>query len=69
MFGFCFAEGPIERWEDMDTINTPKFAALFHGLLARGVYWWPKPTGVSLLLFSMLCADSGIYQEEQRLPA
>ena len=49
MVGFCFAEGPIERWEDMDTINTPKFAALFHGLLQRGIYWWPKPTGVRFL--------------------
>ncbi|MGC8761554.1 MAG: glutamate-1-semialdehyde 2,1-aminomutase [Bryobacteraceae bacterium] len=42
MFTFFFTSGPVDSWEDAATSNTEKYAAFFHHLLDRGVYFPPS---------------------------
>ncbi|MCX7605055.1 MAG: aspartate aminotransferase family protein, partial [Bryobacteraceae bacterium] len=42
MFTFFFTDRPVRSWEDAATCNTERYAAFFHHLLERGVYFPPS---------------------------
>ncbi|GIU72994.1 MAG: glutamate-1-semialdehyde 2,1-aminomutase [Bryobacteraceae bacterium] len=42
MFTFFFTGRPVQSWEDAATSDTEKYAAFFHHLLERGVYFPPS---------------------------
>lgn len=42
MFTFFFCDGPVESWDDAAKADTTRFAAFFHHLLERGVYFPPS---------------------------
>lgn len=42
MFCFFFNEGPVTDWETASTSNLKQFAAFFHAMLERGVYFPPS---------------------------
>lgn len=43
MFGFFFADNPVNNFEDSKASNQKIFASFFHGMLERGVYLAPSP--------------------------
>jgi glutamate-1-semialdehyde 2,1-aminomutase len=42
MFCFFFNEGPVVDWETASSSNLKQFAAFFHAMLDRGVYFPPS---------------------------
>ena len=42
MAGFFFADAPVTNYDDARKSNTARYAAFFHGMLDRGVYFAPS---------------------------
>ena len=74
LFWLALHEGPTPRAAiTLDTKASARFAALFHALLARGIYWPPSPYEVCFLSLAHGAADfaelAGALRESLRVAA